>query len=420
MKQKTLIPVRFILIFCTFLLTVLLYVDRACISAAKEEITTEMGFTLTQFGWIMAIFTLGYALFQTPSGKLADRYGPRLVIGSIVTIWSLLTALTGLAWNYVSMLLIRLFFGAGEAGSFPALSKVVFNWFPVKERGIVQGINFSGSRLGAAFALPLVAWMITAIGWRVSFLVFGAFGLMYALLWALLFRNKPEESTILGLREKNYILANRQQPSAIKPGNLPLNKILSDGHMWLNMLQYVCSNFTFYFTLTWMFPFIREKFQLSSLEAGFYSSVPLIAGALGNWVSGLLVDYFYQRYDLVVSRRAPAIMGFLLASAGMLMVVFSPSGIMAVVFLAVAVFGADMTLSPSWAFCIDVGKQNAGVVSGTMNMAGNLGAFVTIIAFPYLFRWTGRYEPFFIICSILSIAAVGMWFKMNPRKTITA
>jgi MFS transporter, ACS family, glucarate transporter len=420
MKQKIHIPVRIILVLCTFLLTVLLYVDRACISAAKEEITTELGFSLTQFGWIMAIFTLGYALFQTPSGKLADKFGPRMMIGSIVTIWSFLTALTGTAWNYVSMLLIRLFFGAGEAGAFPALSKVVFNWFPVKERGIVQGINFSGSRLGAAFALPLVAWMITAIGWRVSFLVFGAFGLLYALFWALLFRNKPEESSALGLLEKNFILANRQQPSAIKPGSLPLSKIFSDGNMWLNMFQYVCSNFTFYFTLTWMFPFIREKFQLSAMEAGMYSSVPLIAGALGNWVSGLMVDYFYRKYGLVVSRRAPAIMGFILASAGMLMVVFSPSGLIAVAFLAVAVFGADMTLSPSWAFCIDVGKENAGVVSGTMNMAGNLGAFVTIIAFPYLFKWTGRYEPFFIICSILSLAAVGMWFKMDPRKTIIA
>lgn len=253
-----------------------------------------MGFSLTQFGWIMAMFTLGYALFQTPSGKLADKYGPRMVIGSIVTIWSLLTALTGAAWNYVSMLLIRLFFGAGEAGAFPALSKVVFSWFPVKERGIVQGINFSGSRLGAAFALPLVAWMIATIGWRVSFLVFGAFGLIYALLWVLLFRNKPEESAVLGLREKDYILENRQQQSALKTGSLPIGKIFSDRNMWLNMFQYVCSNFTFYFTLTWMFPFIREKFHLSAMEAGMYSSIPLIAGALGNWVSGLMVDFLYK------------------------------------------------------------------------------------------------------------------------------
>jgi ACS family glucarate transporter-like MFS transporter len=420
MKEKTFLPLRFILIGCTFLLTVLLYVDRACISAAKEEITGELGFSLTQFGWIMAMFTLGYALFQAPSGKLADRYGPRAVIGTIVALWSALTALTGVAWSYLSMLVIRLLFGAGEAGAFPALSKVVYTWFPLKERGIVQGINFSGSRLGAAFALPLVAWMISSLGWRASFFIFGALGIVFSVLWFLLFRNKPEESGALGLKEKKYILENRQQPSSVQTLKLPFSRIIASGNMWLTMGQYICSNFTFYFTLTWMFPFIREKFLLSPLEAGLYSSVPLMAGALGNWVSGLMVDYLYRTKGLEVSRRLPAILGFILASAGMLMVVFSPSGPMAIAFLALAVFGADMTLSPSWAFCIDVGKENAGVVSGTMNMAGNLGAFVTIIAFPYLFKWTGRYEPFFIICSILSLAAVGMWFKMNPRKPLTA
>jgi ACS family glucarate transporter-like MFS transporter len=83
-----------------------------------------------------------------------------------------------------------------------------------------------------------------------------------------------------------------------------------------------------------------------------------------------------------------------------------------------AVYGADMTLSPSWAFCIDIGRDNAGIVSGTMNMAGNLGAFVTILAFPYLFKWTGHYEPFFIICAGLSVAAVLIWWKMDPERSI--
>jgi len=92
--------------------------------------------------------------------------------------------------------------------------------------------------------------------------------------------------------------------------------------------------------------------------------------------------------------------------------------VVSVAFMALAVFGADMTLSPSWAFCIDIGKENAGAVSGTMNMAGNLGAFVTIIAFPYLFKWTNQYEPFFYICAALSIVAIVMWSSMNPEKPI--
>lgn len=417
MKKTTIIPIRFLLVFSTFLLTVLLYVDRACISAAKDEICTELGFNITQFGWIMAVFTLGYALFQAPSGKLADKYGPRSVISGIVGVWSVLTALTGATWNYLSMLVVRFLFGAGEAGAFPALSKVVYNWFPVKERGIVQGINFSGSRLGAAFALPLVAWMITEIGWRSSFFVFGIFGVGFALLWLWLFKNKPEEAAI-GEKELNYILANRQKQSAGSTSKLSFVQIMASRNMWMTMIQYVCSNFTFYFTLTWMFPFIKQKFGLSPVEAGLYSSVPLMAGAAGNWISGIMVDYIYRIKGLKLSRQLPAILGFILASGGMVMVTQSSTGIMAVVFLAVAVFGADMTLSPSWAFCIDIGKENAGLVSGTMNMAGNLGAFVTILVYPYLFKWTGSNVPFFYICAGLSLLAIIMWLAMNPEKSI--
>jgi len=417
MKQ-TVIPIRFVLIFSTFLLTVLLYVDRACISAAKSDISSDLGFSMTQFGWIMAVFTLGYALFQTPSGKLADTKGARGVIAGIVTIWSFLTAITGFAWNYTSMLIIRFLFGAGEAGAFPALSKVVYNWFPISERGIIQGINFSGSRLGAAFAMPLVAWLIKEIGWRHTFLVFGGFGILYGVLWYLLFRDKPENARFIGSNEVDYIKKNRQQSGPGAKKVLPFGTIMKSTTMWKTMFQYICSNFTFYFSLTWMFPYIQERFQLGTVEAGFYTSIPLIAGAAGNWLAGLMVDAIYRAGKWKRSRSLPAIAGFALSAIGMIMVTQVSSPVFSVAFMALAVFGADMTLSPSWAFCIDIGKENAGVVSGTMNMAGNLGAFVTIIAFPYLFKWTGQYEPFFIICAGLSLVAIVLWASMNPEKPI--
>lgn len=416
--KKTIIPIRFVLVFSTFLLTVLLYIDRACISAAKSDISSDLGFSMTDFGWIMAVFTLGYALFQTPAGKLADSKGARGVIAGIVTIWSFLTAFTGFAWSYTSMLVIRFFFGAGEAGAFPALSKVVYNWFPISERGIIQGINFSGSRIGAAFAMPLVAWMLNEIGWRHTFLVFGAFGILYGVSWFLIFREKPEQGKFIGSKELEYITKNRQQSEPGVKKALPFSTILKSLTMWKTMVQYICSNFTFYFSLTWMYPYIQERFQLGLVEAGFYTSIPLIAGAVGNWLAGILVDAIYRNGKWKLSRRLPAIIGFALSAVGMIMVTQVSSPVLSVAFMALAVFGADMTLSPSWAFCIDIGKENAGVVSGTMNMAGNLGAFVTIIAFPYLFKWTGHYEPFFIICAGLSIIAIVMWASMNPEKPI--
>jgi ACS family glucarate transporter-like MFS transporter len=418
MIRKTLIPIRFALVFSTFLLTVLLYVDRACISAAKGDICTDLGFGMTDYGWIMAVFTLGYALFQTPAGKLADSKGARGVIAGIVGIWSFLTAITGMAWSYTSMLIIRFLFGAGEAGAFPALSKVVYNWFPIKERGIIQGINFSGSRIGAAFAMPLVAWLIKEIGWRHTFLVFGLFGILYGALWYLLFRDKPENAKFIGTDEVKYIQETRQQSNGGAKNIISFGTIIQSVTMWKTMVQYICSNFTFYFSLTWMYPYIQERFQLGLVEAGFYTSIPLIGGAVGNWLAGILVDAIYRKGKWKLSRSLPAIIGFSLSAIGMIMVTQVSSPLLSVAFMSLAVFGADMTLSPSWAFCIDIGKENAGAVSGTMNMAGNLGAFVTIIAFPYLFKWTGHYEPFFIICAGLSLVAIVMWTTMNPERSI--
>jgi ACS family glucarate transporter-like MFS transporter len=189
--------------------------------------------------------------------------------------------------------------------------------------------------------------------------------------------------------------------------------------MWLAMGQYICSNFTFYFTLTWMLPYIADRFQVNVVQAGMYSMFPLLSGALGNWVSGWLVDLIYTRkQNMKLSRRIPAIIGFSLAALGMVMVTMVQNPVMAVIFMSVAIFGADMTLSPSWSFCIDISKERAGVISGTMNMAGNLGAFVTIIAYPYLFAATNSHVPFFYICAILSVSAMVMWLFMNPNKAL--
>ncbi len=150
----------------SFFLTLLLYIDRVCISSAKDAISGDLNFTDIQMGWVLSAFALGYALFQVPGGAMGDKYGVRKVMTSIMVVWSIFTALTGAAWSYSSMLICRFIFGAGEAGAFPNISRAAYSWVPLKERGIFQGINFSGSRLGAAFALPLVAFLIDAWGWR--------------------------------------------------------------------------------------------------------------------------------------------------------------------------------------------------------------------------------------------------------------
>ncbi len=413
------IPVRYLLVTSTFFLSLLLYIDRACISAAKIPVSQSLGFSDKQMGWILSAFALGYTVFQTPSGMLIDRFGPRKILTVIVILWSGFTALTGLAWNYISMLFTRFFFGACEAGAFPGMSRAVFSWFPVKERGLVTGINFSGSRVGAAFALPVIAGLISYTGWRITFMILGIAGFIWAVFWYLWFRDTPEMKIKITGEERNYIISNRQviEKSGKKAG-ISFGDMLKSKNMWLAMGQYFCSNFTFFFTLAWVFAHLQRKYGLEIIEAGFYASAPLIGGALGNWFSGWLVDLIYRKGNWKISRRFPAILGFLLVLAGLLGTLQMESATGSIVFLTIAIFGADMTISPSWSFCVDIGRKNSGAVSGTMNMAGNLGSFITALAFPYLREWTGSDDYFFYLGAALALMAVFFWVFMDPLKPI--
>lgn len=401
-----------------FLLALLLYIDRVCISVAKDPIASDLNLSDKSMGWVLSAFALGYALMQVPSGMMIDRYGPRKVLTSIVMIWSCLTALTGAAWNFISMISCRFMFGAGEAGAFPGMSRAIYSWMPLQERGIITGINFSGSRLGAAFALPLVAWLIEGYGWRSTFLILGGVGVLWAVAWWRLFRDTPEEHARISDEEKEFILENRQQKTVTKEP-LSRRQLLQSKNMWSAIGQYFCSNFTFFFALTWLFPYLKNKYQLETVEAGFYTVAPFIAGAIGNWVAGAMIDSIYKKGAWNRSRNLPAIIGFALAAIGLVGSLYMDSALGAIFLLSIAIFGADMTLPPSWALCVDIGKSNSGTVSGTMNMAGNVGSFLTALAFPYLTDWTGSVDYFFYVAAALNIMAIFLWLRVKADRGLS-
>lgn len=415
---------RRLIVLATFLLSLLLYVDRVCISAAKDLVAKDLALSEIQMGWIFSAFSLGYALLQTPGGWMADRLGPRRVLALIVTVWSVFTGLTAVAWSFTSMLTVRFLFGAGEAGAFPGMARAVYSWIPMNERGRVQAINFSGSRLGAALTLPLISWAIVGIGWKATFVVLMAIGCVWALIWYAYFRDDPTEARWLGDSERDYILANRQQVAA--PANVSESvswsrwPVLRSGTVWALCGQYFASNFTFFFGLTWFFPQLKSRYGLSGLEASVFAAVPMIGGALGCWVSGVWVDRLYSSDRWVLSRRLPAMCGFVLSAVGMVGSASAATPLSSSIWFTLCIFGADMTLPPSWSTCVDIGRRRSGVVSGTMNMAGNVGSFITSLAFPYLLKWTGSPMPFFYVAASFNMVAIGLWMLADPRVLLEA
>lgn len=411
------IPKRHLMIFGMFLLSMLLYVDRACISSAKENIASDLHLSETQMGWVLSIFALGYAVFQVPSGILADRFGSRMVLTGVVMFWSLFTALTASVQGFLALIACRFLFGAGEAGAFPGCARAIYVWIPMAERGLVQGLMFSGARFGAAFALPVVAWLVNRLGWRTTFIFLGVAGALWAAFWYSWFRDNPECHPGISEKEKKLILDTRQTSS---PDSLPLTakRLFGSRNVWLLMGQYFCSNFTFFFCLSWLFPYLKSRYALGMVETGLYAAIPPLAGAFANWVAGAMIDWIYRRGQWSASRKIPASVGFILAMAGFVVSPHMTTAIGSVLALSLAVFGAEMTISPSWTVCIDIGRQRAGTVSSTMNMAGNLGSFITALAFPYLLKWTGTPDSFFYVGAGLSMLAAGAWLLTHPEKPL--
>jgi MFS transporter, ACS family, glucarate transporter len=418
MSQRPQFPMRYIMVLATFLLAMLVLVDRACISVVKDAMSSSLGLTDKEFGWVLSVFALGYALFQAPAGYLADRYGARAVLTGVVLLWSMFTVFTGLASGFISLILIRFLFGMGEAGAFPGIAKMISRWIPVKERGTVNGINFSGGRVGTALALPFIGLMEKELGWQNVFFVLGGIGIFWAAVWYFIFRDDPSKHSLLTVSEKLLLSESVSLKNEIKTNRLSFGQMLKHKNVVLLMAQYFSSNFTFFFCLSWLVPHMKQQFDLSSSEAGFYSSIPIICGAIGNVFSGIIVDFIYRKGNLRWSRNTAAMFGFSLAASGLLLSQTTDVLWLHVLFLSMAVLGADMTLSPSWTLCADISKHHTAFLSGTMNMAGNLGSFMTALAFPYLKDWTGSVLPFFYLAAFFNVLALLAWFKINPLRVI--
>lgn len=387
---------RIWVVFALFLLSMITYIDRVCISTAKDPIAHELALSDTAMGAVFGSFALGYALAQIPAGWFADRFGPRLALTAVVTAWSALTALTGAAWSFTSLVAIRFLFGVGEAGAFPGSARAICNWLPPGQRGFANGVLFSGSRLGAALSYPLLAWMLTRWHWRTAFLILGALGLVWALVWLLWFRNEP--------------------PGERAEAASGESSIQWSSGLGLAMVQYFASNFTFFISLSWMLPYLKRQYHLGDAQAASYAMAPLLLEASSQWVAGWMVDQLYRTRYRAWSRRIPAIAGFALASVGVFGVTMATTAPAAVLCFTIAAFGSDMTISPSWVYCADVAGKNAGSVSGAMNMMGNFGSFVSANAFPYLQQLTGDASAYYSVACALNLVGLCCWWRMRPPK----
>src|SRR5437870_5758551 len=391
---------RFTLLRFAFALSAVTYLDRVCIATAATSIREELHLTAVQMGWIFSAFTLAYAIFDIPSGWLGDVIGPRKVLTRIVLWWSAFTVATGTAWSYASMLSFRFLFGAGEAGAFPNASRSFSQWFPTKERGRAHGIIFMGTRLGGALAPPLAIALIAAVGWRMSFWIFGSLGVFWTVFWWRWFRDDPAKHPAVNADELRTIREDRSANEEYR--RIAWRSLLSRNLLFI-CLTYFAFGYGLYFYLTWLQTYLREARGFSANQASLLASLVLLSGAGASIVGGYWTDHWVKRYGLRIGRCG--VSSTALIGSGLILAVaaVTSNSLIAALLIAAAAGIADLCISAAWSVCLDIGRESAGTVTGCMNTFANLGGALAPDAMGYAVQSWGYWSTPLLITAAIYI-----------------
>jgi MFS transporter, ACS family, glucarate transporter len=411
--------VRYIVLGLTVAAYMITYIDRTVISSAVPSIQKEFGFSIVTMGWILSSFQWAYALFQIPGGWLGDRIGPRRALTLIVSWWSMFTCATIFAWSAGSMALIRFLFGMGEAGAFPIATRSLSRWMLPTERGFAQGATHAGSRLGGAITPALVVLIIARWGWRAAFLCCGALGLIWAAVWFWYYRDTPDEHRSVNTGERELIRSSLELARGTQHAQIvPWKRILLSPQMWILCAMYFCYAYNLAVYLVWFPKYLNDHRGFNLRQMGFYASMPLLAGTVGDvfggWFSDLLAKW---SGNLKSARRIVGAGGFLLSALCIVPACLTTNSLVSVWLSCVAMFGMESTVGVSWAITLDIGADSAGAVSSVMNTSGNLGGAISSALSAYLVTFFGWNAPFLVMAGLSVLAAV-LYLKINASQRL--
>jgi ACS family glucarate transporter-like MFS transporter len=407
-------PYRYRILIFLFFLTFITYLDRVCISLVGVRIKTEFHLTNEQFGWVVGAFSLAYAIFEIPSGMLGDRIGQRAVFIRIVLWWSVFTALTGATTGLWSLIFVRFLFGMGESGAYPTSSAVVSRWFPVKETARSMSSLFVGQNAGAAIAPLIVIPIAVALGWRASFFVNGAIGLIWVLVCFLWFRNNPSEMRGISAEERKLIENNRRFVNHKQ--RFPWKMALKSRSLWALVGQLFCSQWAQYFFIAWMPVYLQEGRHFSENDMKTITSYFFVVGVGGVLSAGFLSDWLVKKRGLRFGRKFLGAIALGLLALAFLLAAQTSNNMVVVLCLYVGQLAYSFVPIVSFSTCVDIGGNYVGTVAGIMNFFGQVGAFFLAIAFGKIVDLTDSFNaPLFIIAGVLLTGSL-LWLLVDPSK----
>jgi MFS family permease len=413
--------VRYRVLAFTVALAGITYLDRVCISQTADDMIRDLSLSKKQMGFVFSAFTIAYALFEMPTGAWGDRIGTRRLLTRIVVWWSSFTIATAAAFNFASLLMVRFLFGMGEAGAFPNVSKTFSRWFPLAERGRAQGVFFAGAHLGGGLTPLLVTGLLHLMPWRMVFLMFGAIGFLWAVAWYGWFRDDPANHPEVSDVELALIRKGRKVETHQPLDRAGLTWIVTSRNMIMLCLMYFTQAYGFYFNITWLPTYLKEARGFAPASQSLLAGLPLILSSLADLLGGATTDRAVRRFGPRMGRCGVGMASLLVAGVTLIAGALVQNPLLAALLIAFSGAADSFLLGAAWGGCLDIAGPHAGLVTGTMNTAGQLGAFLSPIFLPYIIGDTpgpGDWALPLLIAGGLYLAGACCWLFVNPEEPV--
>lgn len=403
---------RWVVCGMLFFATTINYIDRQVLSILKPLLQDELGWSESDYGWIAAMFTFGYAIMMPVAGRLIDRLGTRIGYMLAVGLWSMASMSHAFAGSVAQFAIARFGLGLTEAANFPGAVRTVADWFPQKERSFATGIFNSGSNVGLVIAAgaPFVA---VSLGWQAAFLLTGVLGLLWIVPWMLWYR-KPEEHPRITAAELAYIQSDRPPEPVQGPGYLQL---LARRGSWAFMAGKFITDPVWWFYLFWIPSFLNSQFGVNLTSLGPPLLVIYLAADVGSIGGGWLFKGFRARgWSVNRSRKGAMFLCAVMALPVMSLLVVEDLW-QAVALIALAAAAHQGFSANLFTLASDTTPRES--VASVVGMGGLAGAAAGMLIAPAVGYWLdfsgGFYAPLFLIGSTAYLVATAVIHMIVPR-----
>jgi MFS transporter, ACS family, aldohexuronate transporter len=389
------------------------YLDRQTVSVLKGQLQTELHWSESDYGWIVFSFQLAYAIMMTVSGRIIDRLGTRLGYALTVAWWSLVAVGHTLARGAISFGVARFFLGVGEAGNTPAAIKAVAEWFPPRERALAAGVFNAGANVGAMVAPPLVAWLTLRWGWQQAFIVTGAIGFLWLIVWLAAY-HPPDEHPNITDEEFGGIHADTE-PVTLGIARISWAGLLRSRQTWAFTVAKFLTDPVFLFYISWLPSYFQQKLGFSLSMIGYFAWIPFLAADIGSVAGGWLSGFWIRRGWPLSQARKGAMTVCALCMPAAIVAVFASKAWVAVAMISLATSAHQGWSSNLFAMVSDIfPKRDVASVIGLGGTGGAIGGMIMAVTAGYVLQKFHTYVPLFVMVGLMHPFALLMVHRLVP------